>query len=445
MAPLDMKPNELEPYWMPFTPNRAFKKRPRLFAGAKDMHYITPDGRKVIDATAGLFCVNAGHTREPIVKAIQEAAATLDYAPPFQYGHPKQFQLSSQLALMAPGDLDHVLYANSGSEAVDTALKVALAYHRARGEGSRTRLIGRERGYHGVGFGGISVGGMVANRKMFGNMLAGVDHLSTTYNRSKQAFTKGEPEWGAELADDLLKLIALHDASTIAAVIVEPVAGSTGCLPPPKGYLKRLREITEQHGILLIFDEVITAFGRLGHGFASEKWGIVPDMITFAKGVTNAAVPLSGVMVRKGIYEAHMNGPEHMIELFHGYTYSGHPLAVAAGLATLEIYKKEGLFERTRSLEAKFADAMMSLKGLPNVADIRPIGLMCGIDLDPLPGQPGKRGYAAIETMYHELDMYCRVGMDTLIVAPPLIISEAQIGEIADKLKACIRKVASAV
>ena len=442
MAPLDMKPNELEPYWMPFTPNRSFKKRPRLFAGAKDMHYVAPDGRKLIDATAGLFCVNAGHTREPIVKAIQQAAATLDYAPPFQYGHPQQFQLSSQLALMAPGDLDYVLYANSGSEAVDTALKVALAYHRNRGEASRTRFIGRERGYHGVGFGGISVGGMVANRKMFGNMLAGVDHLPTTYNRAKQAFSKGEPEWGAETADELVRLIGLHDASTIAAVIVEPVAGSTGCVPPPVGYLKRLREITQQHGILLIFDEVITAFGRLGYGFASEKWGIVPDMITFAKGVTNGAVPMSGVMVRKGIYEAHMNGPDHLIELFHGYTYSGHPLAVAAGLATLELYKSEGLFERARSMEAMFADAMMSLKGLPNVADIRPIGLMCGIDLDPLPGAPGKRGYTAIEKMYHDLDMYCRVGMDTLIVSPPLIVSESQIAEITDKLKTTIKAVA---
>ncbi|HEX6609975.1 MAG TPA: aspartate aminotransferase family protein, partial [Hyphomicrobiaceae bacterium] len=389
MAPLDMKPNELEPYWLPFTPNRSFKKRPRLFAGAKDMHYVTPDGRKVIDATSGLFCVNAGHTREPIVKAIQQAAAKLDYAPPFQYAHPGVFELSSRLTLLAPGDLDYCLFANSGSEAVDTALKVALAYHRNRGEGSRTRFIGRERGYHGVGFGGISVGGMVANRKMFGNMLAGVDHLPSTYNRSKQAFSKQEPDWGAEMADELTRLIGLHDASTIAAVIVEPVAGSTGVLPPPKGYLEKLRKITEQHGILLIFDEVITGFGRLGSCFASERYNIVPDMITFAKGVTNAAVPMSGVLVRKGIYEAHMNGPEHMVELFHGYTYSGHPLAVAAGLATLDIYKDEGLFERAKALEGKFADAMMSLRSKPNVVDIRPIGLLCGIDLEPIAGKPG--------------------------------------------------------
>jgi len=448
MAPLDMKPNELDSYWMPFTPNRAFKKSPRLFSGAKGMHYFTPDGRKVIDASSGLFCVNAGHGREPIVKAIQQAAATLDYAPPFQYGHPEQFKLSSQLALMTPGDLEHVLYANSGSEAVDTALKVALAYHRNRGEGSRTRFIGRERGYHGVGFGGLSVGGMVANRKMFGNMLAGIDHLPATYNRSEQAFTKGEPVWGAHLADELERLVGLHDASTIAAVIVEPVAGSTGCLPPPKGYLERLRKITEAHGILLIFDEVITGFGRLGHAFASDRYGVVPDMIVFAKGVTNGAVPLSGVMVRKAIYEAHMeHGPEHLIELFHGYTYSGHPLAVAAGLATLELYKEEGLFERAAAAEAGFADAMMSLQSCPNVVDIRTVGLLCGIDLAPRDGKPGEggpgvRGYEAIERMYHDHDLYCRVGGDTLIVAPALVATETDIGDIKDRIEAVLKAVA---
>ena len=352
MAPLDMNPNELEPYWVPFTPNRAFKKRPRLFAGAKGMHYFKPDGTKVIDATSGLFCVNAGHCREPIVKAIQEMAAKLDYSPAFQYGHPKVFELASRLSLLAPGDLDYAFFSNSGSEAVDTALKIALAYHKARGEGARTRFIGRERGYHGIGFGGISVGGMVANRKQFGNMLTGVDHLPATYDRSKQAFTKGEPEWGAHLADELTRLVNLHDASTIAAVIVEPVAGSTGILPPPKGYLKKLREITAQHGILLIFDEVITGFGRLGHCFASERYGVEPDMITFAKGITNAAVPMAGVMASKKIYDAFMTGPEHMVELFHGYTYSGHPLAAAAALATLDIYKDEGLFERAPDARA---------------------------------------------------------------------------------------------
>jgi beta-alanine--pyruvate transaminase len=442
MAPLDMKPNELESYWLPFTPNRSFKKRPRLFSRSEGMHYWTPDGRKVIDATAGLFCTNAGHTRKPIVEAIQRAAAQLDFAPPFQYGHPEQFKLSSMLTLMAPGDLDYVLYANSGSEAVDTALKVALAYHKARGEGARTRFIGRERGYHGVNFGGISVGGMVNNRKAFGNMLVGVDHLPATYNRSKQAFTRGEPEWGIDTLDELTRLINLHDASTIAAVIVEPVAGSTGCIPPPKGYLKKLREMTEKHGILLILDEVITGFGRLGYAFAAERYDIVPDMITFAKGVTNAAVPMSGVLTRKGIYETHMSGPEYLVELFHGYTYSGHPLAVAAGVAALNLYKDEGLFERARAMEGKFADAMMSLKGEPNVADIRPIGLMCGIDLDPQDGKPGQRGYRAIEEMYHNLDLYCRVTMDTLIVSPPLIVTESELDEITEKIRKTLRAVA---
>jgi beta-alanine--pyruvate transaminase len=325
---------------------------------------------------------------------------------------------------------------------VDTALKVALAYHRNRGEGQRTRFIGRERGYHGVGFGGISVGGMVANRKMFGNMLAGVDHLPTTYNRAKQAFSNQEPEWGAELADELLRLIGLHDASTIAAVIVEPVAGSTGCLPPPKGYLERLRKITADHGILLILDEVITGFGRLGTCFAAERYGIVPDMITFAKGVTNAAVPMSGVLVRKGIYEAHMNGPEHMVELFHGYTYSGHPLAVAAALATLDIYKEEGLFERAKTLEPSFAEAMLSLRSAPNVVDIRPIGLICGIDLEPIAGKPGVRGYDALERMYHEHDLYCRVTGDTLVVAPPLIATESDIADITERVGQVLKAVA---
>lgn len=442
MAPLDMKPNELESYWLPFTPNRSFKKRPRLFSGAKDMHYFTPDGRKVIDASSGLFCVNAGHGRAPITKAIQESAGRLDFAPPFMYATPQVFELSSKLAMLAPGDLDYCLFANSGSEAVDTALKVALAYHRARGEGARVRFIGRERGYHGVGFGGISVGGMVNNRKMFGNMLYGVDHLPTTYNRAKQAFTIGEPEWGLETLDELNRLIGLHDASTIACVIVEPVQGSTGCIPPPKGYMQKLRQITEQHGILLILDEVITGFGRMGYAFAAERYGIVPDMITFAKGVTNGAVPMSGVMVRKGIYETHMQGAEHLPELFHGYTYSGHPLAAAAGVATLNLYQEEGLFERSRSMEKMFCEAMMSLKGLPNVADIRPIGLLCGIDLDPIPGKGGMRGYNAIEIAYHDEDLYVRITGDTIIVSPPLIATEGDITFIRDKLATIIKKVA---
>jgi beta-alanine--pyruvate transaminase len=439
MVPLDSPPNELEPYWLPFTANRAFKKRPRLFAGAKDCHYVKPDGTKVFDATSGLFCVNAGHCREPIRQAIQDMAARLDYAPAFQFAHPKVFELASRLTLLAPGDLDYAFFTNSGSEAVDTALKIALAYHKARGEGARTRLIGRERAYHGIGFGGISVGGMVANRKQFGNMLYGVDHLPTTYDRARQRFTKGEPEWGGHLADELDRLVDLHDASTIAAVIVEPVAGSTGCLPPPKGYLERLREITAARGILLIFDEVITAFGRLGHAFAAERYGVVPDMITFAKGVTNAAVPMAGVLVSKKIYDAFMTGPEHMIELFHGYTYSGHPLAAAAGIATLDLYKSEGLFERARAMESTFAETMMSLKGAPHVADIRTVGLMAGIDLEPIAGQPGRRGYDVIERTYHDHNIYVRVTMDTLIVAPPLIVTEADVGGMCDSIARLLR------
>ncbi|MGA8498786.1 MAG: aspartate aminotransferase family protein, partial [Xanthobacteraceae bacterium] len=344
-------PNDLEAFWVPFTPNRAFKRAPRLIARAKDMHYYTPENRAVLDGTAGLWCTNAGHNRGPIVEAIKRQAEELDYAPAFQFAHPKSFELASRIAALAPADLDRVFFCNSGSEAVDTALKIALAYHHVRGQASRTRLIGRERGYHGVGFGGISVGGIVANRKHFGTLLAGVDHLPATYNREHQAFTKGEPEWGAHLADDLERLVALHDASTIAAVIVEPMAGSTGVLPPPKGYLERLRAICDRHGILLIFDEVITGFGRLGHAFAAERYGVTPDMITFAKGITSGAVPMGGVIAREGIYDAFMRGPEHVAELFHGYTYSAHPLACAAGLATLDLYRDEKLFERAKALE----------------------------------------------------------------------------------------------
>ncbi len=342
------RPNDLEAFWMPFTPNRAFKKAPRLITRAKGMHYYTDDGRTVLDGTAGLWCCNAGHNRDPIVAAIKRQAEELDYAPAFQFAHPHAFELASRVAALAPGDLDHVFFCNSGSEAVDTALKIALAYHNVRGDGARTRLIGRERGYHGVGFGGISVGGIVNNRKFFGSLLTGVDHLPHTYNRDTQAFTKGEPEWGAHLADDLERIAALHDPSTIAAVIVEPMAGSTGVLPSPKGYLQRLRAICDKYGILLIFDEVITGFGRLGFAFAAERYGVVPDIMTFAKGVTSGTVPMGGAIVRAPVYDAFMRGPEHVIELFHGYTYSAHPLACAAGLATLDVYRDEKLFERAR-------------------------------------------------------------------------------------------------
>jgi beta-alanine--pyruvate transaminase len=435
-------PNDLEPYWMPFTSNRAFKKRPRMIVGAKDMHYIASDGRKLIDGAAGLWCTNAGHNREPIVAAIQREAATLDYAPAFQFSHPKAFELAGRIAALAPGDLDHVFFCNSGSEAVDTALKIALAYHNVRGNASRVRLIGRERGYHGVGFGGIAVGGIVNNRKQFGALFAGVDHLPTTYNREKQAFSIGEPEWGAHLADELDRLVALHDASTIAAVIVEPVAASTGVLPPPKGYLERLRAICDKHGILLIFDEVITGYGRLGYAFAAERYGVVPDMITFAKGITSGAVPMGGVLVRKGIYDAFMKGPEHVIELFHGYTYSAHPLACAAGLATLDLYRGEGLFERARKLETPWAKTAMGLKGLPNVLDIRPVGLTVGIDLASKPNAVGKRGMEALDLGFFEHDVMFRAVGDTLALSPPLILSESQIGEIFDKLARIIKAVA---
>jgi beta-alanine--pyruvate transaminase len=435
-------PNDLEPYWVPFTPNRAFKARPRLISGAKDMHYVTTDGRKVIDASAGMWCTNAGHNRDPIVKAIQAQAAEMDYAPAFQFSHPKAFELASRIAALAPGDLDHVFFCNSGSEAADTALKIALAYHNVRGNGSRVRLIGRERGYHGVGFGGIAVGGIVSNRKQFGTLMAGVDHLPHTYNREKQAFSVGEPEWGAHLADDLDRLVALHDASTIAAVIVEPMAGSTGVLPAPKGYLERLRAICDKHGILLIFDEVITGFGRLGFAFAAERYGVVPDMITFAKGVTSGAVPMGGVLVRKGIYDAFMLGPEHIVELFHGYTYSAHPLACAAGLATLDVYREEGLFERAKKLEPIWYEAAMGLKGLPNVLDIRTVGLTVGIDLASLPDGVGKRGFAAIDKAFFEHDMTLRAVGDTLAMSPPLIVSEAEIGELFDKVATIIKAVA---
>jgi beta-alanine--pyruvate transaminase len=435
-------PNDLEPFWLPFTANRAFKRRPRLIAGAKDMHYITPEGRKLIDGSAGLWCTNAGHNRDPIVAAIQAQAAELDFAPTFQFAHPKAFELAARVAALAPGDLDHVFFCNSGSEAVDTALKVALAYHKVRGEGSRVRLIGRERGYHGVGFGGMAVGGIVSNRKQFGTLLVGVDHLASTYNREKQAFSIGEPEWGAHLADELDRLVALHDASTIAAVIVEPMSGSSGVLAPPKGYLERLRAICDKHGILLIFDEVITGYGRLGYAFAAERYGVQPDMITFAKGVTSGSVPMGGVVVRKGVYDAFMQGPEHVIELFHGYTYSAHPLACAAGLATLDLYRAEGLFERARKLEKPWADAAMGLKGLPNVLDIRAVGLTAGIDLASKPDSVGKRGLEALELGFFEHDVMFRAVGDTLALSPPLIVTESEIGEIFGKVAKIIKAVA---
>ena len=438
----DLSPNDLEAWWLPFTANRAFKKNPRMISRAKDMHYITPDGKQILDAVAGLWCCNAGHNRQPIVEAIQQQAAELDFSPAFQFGHPTAFALASRIAAMAPADLDHVFFSNSGSEAVDTALKIALAYWNVRGQGQKTRLIGRERGYHGVGFGGISVGGIVNNRKFFGGLLTGVDHMPHTYNRQEQAFTKGEPEWGAHLADDLERIVTLHDASTIAAVIIEPMAGSTGVLPPPKGYLKRIREICDKHGILLIFDEVISGFGRLGHAFAAERFGVTPDMICFAKAVNSGTVPMGGVIARKGIYDTFMKGPDHAIELFHGYTYSGHPLAAAAALATLDLYRDEKLFERTKAVESRWMNAVMGLKGLPNVLDIRTIGLVAAIDLASIPDGVGRRAYEAMDVGFREHGIMLRITADTIALTPPLIISDNQIDELIEKVKKCILAVA---
>lgn len=434
-------PNNLESFWMPFTANRHFKKAPRLLVGADGMYYFSHDGRKVLDGTAGLWCVNAGHNRKKIVEAIQRSAETLDYVPPFQMGHPQAFELANRLTGIMPEGLDHVFFTNSGSESVETALKIALAYHRGRGDGSRFRLIGRERGYHGVNFGGISVGGMPANRKMFGTLLTGVDHLPATHNLEQQAFSKGQPEWGAHLADELERIVALHDASTIAAVIVEPFAGSAGVLIPPKGYLERLREICTKHGILLIFDEVITGFGRLGATTASEKFGVTPDIMTTAKGLTNGNVPMGAVFVQKEIYDSFMTGPEHMIELFHGYTYSAHPLACAAALATLDVYQEEGLFQRAADLAPYWEEALHSLKDAPHVIDIRNLGLVAGIELQPRAGEPTKRAMEVFLKTY-EHNLMVRYTGDIIAVTPPLIIEKSEIDQIVDTLRAVLETVA---
>ena len=433
-------PNDLSAFWMPFTANRQFKKSPRMFVAAKDMHYTTSDGRKVLDGTAGLWCVNAGHARPRIVEAIAKQAAELDYAPAFQMGHPKAFELATRLVDLAPAGLDHVLYTNSGSESVETALKVALAYHRVKGDGSRFRLIGRERGYHGVNFGGISVGGIVTNRKLFGSLLTGVDHMPHTHNLAQNAFSRGEPEHGLNLADELERIVTLHDASTIAAVIVEPVAGSTGVLIPPPGYLQRLRDITKKHGILLIFDEVITGFGRLGTPFAADYFGVTPDMMITAKGLTNGVIPMGAVLVSGDIHDAFMQGPEHLIEFFHGYTYSGNPIASAAGLATLETYKDEGLLTRGAELAKAWEDALHSLKGEPHVIDIRNIGLVGAIELEPIAGAPTKRAFAAFVKAFEDGYLIRTTG-DIIALSPPLIISEAQIAELIDAVRKVLREI----
>ncbi len=426
-------PNDLSAFWMPFTANRQFKKAPRMFVAADGLYYTTADGRQVLDGTAGLWCCNAGHNRPKITEAVRAQVGQLDYAPAFQMGHPKAFELATALREMAPAPFEHVFFTNSGSEAVETALKIALAWHRARGEGSRTRLIGRERGYHGVNFGGISVGGIVNNRRFFGSLLTGVDHLPHTHLPEKNAFTRGQPEHGAELADALEDIVALHGAETIAAVIVEPMAGSTGVLLPPKGYLERLREITARHGILLIFDEVITGFGRLGSSFAAEHFNVMPDMITCAKGLTNGVIPMGAVLVTDAIHDAFMQGPEHMIELFHGYTYSGNPVASAAGLATLETYREEGLFENAAALAPCWEDALHALKGLPHVIDIRNMGLIGAIELEPIPGAPTKRAFQAFLDAY-ERDLLIRTTGDIIALSPPLMIDRPRIEELFGKL-----------
>ena len=425
---------DLEAFWLPFTANRQFKSKPRLLARASGMRYWTEDGREILDAVAGLWCVNAGHGRREIADAVSAQLETMDYAPPFQMGHPSAFRLANELVKIAPRGLDHVFFTNSGSESVDTALKIALAYHRVRGDAARTRLIGRERGYHGVGFGGISVGGIAPNRKMWSTaLLPGVDHLAHTHDLAKNAFSKGLPEHGAQLADELERLVALHDAATIAAVIVEPIAGSGGVLLPPKGYLKRLREICDRHGILLIFDEVITGFGRTGSPFAAEEFGVTPDLITLAKGLTNGCVPMGAVLVSKPIYEAFMQGPDG-IELFHGYTYSAHPVACAAGLATLGIYQREGLLTRARSLAPDWQEAAHSLAGLPHVLDVRNYGLICAVELAPLAQRPGARGYEVFLKCF-ERGMLVRFTGDTIALSPPLIIERAQIQQIFGTLR----------
>jgi len=438
MPPRD---HPLDPYWMPFTANRAFKAAPRMFVAASDMHYVTDDGRKILDGTSGLWCVNAGHCRPKIVEAIRRQAGEMDYSPAFQMGHPGAFRVAERIAKLAPGDLDRVFYTNSGSEAVDTALKIALAYHRARGEGHRNVLVGRERGYHGAGFGGISVGGIPANRKAYGSLLPRVDHIGQTHDLEHNAFSRGQPIWGAHLADELEKrVIPLHDASNIAAVIVEPMAGSAGVLIPPKGYLERLRQICDKHGLLLIFDEVITGFGRTGPCFAADAVGVVPDMLVIAKGLTNGTVPMGAVVARKGIYDAIVEAaPPGTIELFHGYTYSGHPLATAAAEASLDVFEEEQLFQRSQDLAPYFQEAMHSLREMPYVIDIRNMGMVAGIELEPAPGKPTERAFKTFLRCY-EKGVLIRTTGDIIALSPPLIISKAQIDELVGTLGAALRE-----
>ena len=433
---------ELDAFWMPFTANRQFKANPRLLARAEGMYYWDTSGREVLDGVAGLWCVNAGHGRREITEAVTKQLATMDYAPAFQMGHPIAFELANRLAKIAPPGLDRIFFTNSGSESVDTALKIAIGYHRARGAGQRTRFIGREKGYHGVGFGGMSVGGMVNNRKFFGSsMLPGVDHMSHTLDLEHNAFSRGLPQWGAHLANELERLIALHDASTIAAVIVEPIAGSAGVVLPPAGYLKRLREICDKHDILLIFDEVITGFGRVGKPFAALAFDVTPDLMTTAKGLTNGALPMGAVFAQRKIYDAFMQGPENTIELFHGYTYSAHPVACAAALATLDVYAKEGLLTRAASLSSQWENAVHSLRGLPHVIDLRNYGLIGAVELEARQGKPGARGFEVFLKCFERGVMVRQTG-DTIAMSPPLIIEGKQIDRLLETLGAVIRETA---
>ncbi|QJD99149.1 aspartate aminotransferase family protein [Massilia forsythiae] len=428
----ETKPASMSAFWMPFTNNRDFKAQPRLLVSAEGMYYKDVDGNAILDGTAGLWCVPCGHAQPRIVAAVSEMVGQLDFAPTFQMGHPAAFDLAEQLMEYTGHKFGHVFYTNSGSEAVDTALKIAIAYHKARGEGSRTRLIGRERGYHGVGFGGLSVGGIGANRKHFGPLLPGADHLPHTHDLLKNAFSRGEPDFGVELADELETLVALHDASNIAAVIIEPVSGSTGVLVPPKGYLKRLREICDKHGILLIFDEVITGFGRLTTPFAADYFGVEPDMMTTAKGITNGTVPMGAVFSKRFIHDAFMDAPAG-IELFHGYTYSGHPLACAASLATLAVFKEQAILEHAKSMQPYWEDAVHALRGLPHVIDIRTVGLVAGIELEPIPGKPGARAYAASKKAFAD-GVLIRTTGDIVALSPPLVLEKKHVDELFGKL-----------
>ena len=432
------RPNNLDAYWMPFTANRAFKQAPRMLARAEGMYYYTSDDREVLDGTAGLWCVNAGHGRREIVEAIQKQAAVLDFAPSFQMGHPIAFQAAARLAEILPAPLERVFFTNSGSESGDTALKIALAYHRARGEAQRVRLVGRERGYHGVGFGGISVGGIGANRKQFGAQLPYVDHLPHTHDPARNAFSKGQPAHGGNLADALESLVALHGADTIAAVMIEPVAGSTGVLVPPVGYLERLRALCSKHGILLIFDEVITGFGRMGTNFGAERLGVVPDIMTLAKGLTNAAVPMGAVATSDAIYSAIVDGSPAGIELFHGYTYSGHPLASAAAIASMDLHRAEDLPGRARATEPYWQEAVHSLRGLPNVIDVRNMGLIAGIELEARAGKPTDRAVQVFQRCFDD-GVLVRTTGDIVALSPPLIVENRHVDRIVETLSDAIR------